>query len=193
MSPAQRSWKGSHSKAFAIQLIGTVHRSETPGAQELGTGFFLSSLLARRNRCLKALLSSGITAIDNIDIIRTFVGRVCFSSRSGRTTFASVSMSTVWAPGTRSVFPKFKTDVVHGEFLFATPATFFSRSRRLGDIGPSPTFWQGKAARCQFGTSQQPLWAMRACRQQHKGHSTYFLAGNEPLAVNFTRTIRRRR
>jgi hypothetical protein len=99
-----------------------------------------SFLLAWRNLRLKALLSSGITAIDNIDIIRTFVGRVCFSLRSGRTTSASVSMSIIWAPGTLGVFPKFKTDVVHGEVLFAMPAAF-SISRRLGDTGPSPTFW----------------------------------------------------
>jgi hypothetical protein len=39
-------------------------------------------------------------------------------------------MSTIWAPGAFGVFPKFKTDVVHGEVLFAMPAAF-SQSHQI--------------------------------------------------------------
>jgi hypothetical protein len=67
------------------------------------------------------------------------------------------------------------------------PATlFFLRQppapRRLGDIGPSPAFWQVKSTQCLF----------RARHKQHKDQSTRFLARESSLSVKSTRTIRRR-
>ena len=59
------------------------------------------------------------------------------------------------------------------------------------NIGPSPTLWQVKAARCQFRSLQRPLLvAIRARRWQLNGNAPCFLAGNEPLVVKSARKIR---
>ena len=190
MSAAERSCTGSHSKAFATTPIGVLHKN----SRALPSSF----LLASRNRRRNAPLSSGTIAIDNNDIIRLRVGRLSLSSRpAGRDFF--VSSATILTPGTRGEFPKFKTDVWQAEVLLPMPATLFflrrppAAPRRLGDIGPSPAFWQVKSTQCLFRASQQPLRAMRARHKQHKDQSTRFLARESSLSVKSTRTIRRRR
>ena len=74
--------------------------------------------------------------------------------------FCSLLFSGTRAIGTRGELPKFRAEVMHGEVLLPMPAA--SPPRHYGNIGPSPAFWQVKAAQCQFRTSQRPLRAMSA-------------------------------
>jgi hypothetical protein len=188
MLAAERSCTGSHSKAFATMPIGVLHKN----SQALPS----SSLLASQNRRRNAPLSSGTIAINNNNIIHLQVGRLSLSLRlAGRNFF--VSSATILTPGTRGEFPKFKTDVWEAEVFLLMPATlFFLRQppapRRLGNIGPSPAFWQVKSTQCLFRASQQPPRAMRARHKQHKDQSTRFLARENSLSVKSRSTIRRR-
>ena len=122
MSPAQCSWKGSHWNALAIQLIGMLRRLLEPHLDFS----HLSSLLACRNRRLKALLCSGITANDNSNIILLFVGRLSLSLRVAGSPFSFASsfccsLFTTRNPGTRGDFPKFKADVLQGKSYSPCP------------------------------------------------------------------------